>query len=60
MVLVYLSNMGLLTQMASSYFNLLMTLLIYLNLDDALIAPSQDSEGERDDADAMVVDNTGE
>jgi hypothetical protein len=37
-----------------------MTLLIYLNLDDALIAPSQDSEGERDDADAMVVDNTGE
>jgi hypothetical protein len=45
-VLVYLGNMGLFTQKVSSYFNLLITLLICIDIDDALTAPPQDSEGE--------------
>jgi hypothetical protein len=52
-VLVYLGNMGLLTQMASSYFNLLMTLLISIASPES----PQDSEGEMGDVDAMMVDD---
>ena len=45
-ILSLLGNLGLLTLMVSSYFNLLITLLICIDIDDALTAPPQDSEGE--------------
>jgi hypothetical protein len=48
-VLVYLGNMGLLTQMVSSYFNLLITLLICIDIDDAHLASPQGSDGEMGD-----------
>jgi hypothetical protein len=59
---LYLGNMSLLNQMVSSYFNLLITLLIYIDLDDAPLASPHDSDasGEMGDYDAMMVDDTGE
>ena len=57
---MYLGNMGLLTQKVSSYFNILMTLLICIDLDDAPLASPHDSDGETGDFDAMMVDDMGE
>jgi hypothetical protein len=45
-ILLYLGNMSLLTQMVSNYFNLLITLLIF-DIDDAPpLASPQGSDGE--------------
>ena len=45
-ILSLMGNLGLLTLMVSSYFNILMTLLICIDLDDAPHASQQDSDGE--------------
>jgi hypothetical protein len=55
-----LSNLGLLTLVVSSYFDLLITLLICIDVVGVPIVSPQDSEGEMGDPDAMMVDDAGE